>query len=103
MSTGTIIHLSPKCYFGLNDETQEAKLGSKGVPRRAKLELNSYLARLYNSTDHPINIRSLRMINNRMARTTEKRENALNDLFLKNFVHDDRVTCSPLCQDGIVL
>lgn len=102
MSRGTFIALSPKCYMAFNQETEETKLGTKGVPRRAKLELDHFLAKLYNKSPHSVDVRSLRMMNNRMARTIQ-RKSALNDLFLKFSVHSDRVTCSPLREDGVIL
>ena len=85
-----------------DEDTEESKLGTKGVPRRAKLELNHFLAKLYNKTDHTIDVRSLRMVDNKMARTLQ-RKSALNDLFLKFYVQNDRVTCSPLRENGEIL
>ena len=102
MSKGTFVALSPKCYMAYNETTEKSKLGSKGVPRLAKLELGNFLSRLYFGTEHIINVRSLRMVNNRMSRTVQKKS-ALNDLYLKFGVHHDRISCSPLSENGIVL
>ena len=99
---GTFVALSPKCYFAYNEETDETKLGTKGVPRRSKLQLQNFLSKLYFGTDHCVEIRSLRMINNKMTRTKQKRS-ALNDLFLKFAVQNDRISCKPLSENGIIL
>ena len=102
MRKGQFIALSPKCYMAYNEETKETKLGTKGVPRSSKLELQNFLDKLYFGTSHCVEIRSLRMINNRMARTKQKRS-ALSDLFLKFAVQNDRISCAPLCENGEIL
>ena len=94
--------LSPKCYMAYNEETEEQKLGSKGVPRNAKLELDHYLARLYQGQEHFVDVRSLRLVKSRMARTKMKKT-ALNDLFMKFAVQNDHITCFPLSEDGKIL
>ena len=102
MRKGQFIALSPKCYMAYNEETEETKLGTKGVPRSSKLVLQNFLDKLYFGTSHCIEIRSLRMINNRMARTRQTRT-ALSDLFLKFAVQNDRISCAPLCENGKIL
>ena len=99
---GQFVALSPKCYIAFDEETKKTKSGTKGVPKSAKLELENFLARLYCGTEYYINLQSLRMINNRMTRT-KQRKSALNDLFVKFPVQDDRISCSPLAENGIIL
>ena len=102
IETGEIAAPSPKCYMAHNEKTGECKLGSKGIPRRAKLQLDNYLSKMYAGTDHSVTLRSLRMINNRMTRTVQDCK-AINDLFYKFAVHNDRISCSPLCEEGQIL
>ena len=99
MKKGQFIALSPKCYLAFNEETLETKSGTKGVPKAAKIELENFLARLYHGTEYFVDLQSLRMVNNRMART-KTRKTALNDLFIKFAVQDDRISCLPLTEDG---
>ena len=71
------------------------KLGSKGVPKSAQLELAMYLERLYDDKQCFIDYESLRMYKNQMARI-KTRKTALNSIFTKFHVQSDRVTCLPL-------
>ena len=87
--------LSSKCYFAWNAENESAKIGSKGVPRTSKLELKNFLDKLYHGTPISAEIRTLQMYKNEMIRSVQKRA-ALNDLFTKFHINEDRITCTPL-------
>lgn len=92
---GAFVALSSKCYYAWNGDKKTAKIGSKGVPRSAKLELKNFLDKLYNGSSICAEIRTLKMHKNEMIRTVQKRA-ALNDLFPKFHTDHDRITCSPL-------
>ena len=91
--------LSSKCYYAWNADTQSAKIGSKGVPRTSKLELKNFLDKLYHGSSMCAEIRTLKMYKNEMIRSVQKRA-ALNDLFPKFHVDEDRITCTPLRRNG---
>ena len=92
---GQFVALSSKCYFSWNDENQSSKIGSKGVPRSSKLELQNFLDKLYHNTSISANIHTLKMHNHEMIRCLQRRS-ALNDLFPKFHMDSDRITCTPL-------
>ena len=91
--------LSSKCYFAWNEDKQSSKIGSKGVPRTAKLELDNFLNKLYHGTSISADIHTLKMHENEMIRCLQRRS-ALNDLFAKFHIDSDRITCSPLRQNN---
>lgn len=95
MDKGEFIALSPKCYFAVNEADLSCKLGSKGVPHSVRLELDHFRDKLYGSVEKSVELRSLRLVNNRMTRITQ-RKNALNDFFTKFHLMDDKITCKPL-------
>ena len=61
-SKGRFVALSLKCYFSLNMEDGTVKMGSKGVPHSANLELDMYLRRLYMAEAFYVELQSLRLI-----------------------------------------
>ena len=73
MKRGQFIALSPKCYLAVNELDSSYKLGSKGVPHSVRLELDHFRDKLYGSVDKSVELRSLRLVNNRMARITQKK------------------------------
>ena len=85
--------------MAFNCEDLSTKMGSKGVPHSVKLELNNFRDKLYGDVSKSVELRSLRLINNRMVRTTQRR-NALNDFFTKFRLLNDRITCQPLQING---
>ena len=97
---GVYVGLAPKSYFALDFESEETKLGSKGIPHSAKLKLNNYLNALHIHKEQPdnshyVNIRSLRLKKGRMARINTKKQ-GLSDLFFKFHVQEDGITCKAL-------
>ena len=96
---GAFVALSSKCYFAWNADSETSKIGSKGVPRTSKLELKNFLDKLYHGTSLSTKIRTLKMHKNEMIRSVQKRS-ALNDLFSKFHIDEDRITCSPLQRCG---
>ena len=92
--------LGPKSYFSLDEDSQEVKMGSKGIPHSAKLTLNEYLDSLYGKGSHYVEMRSLRLNRKRQMTRTTVTKRGLSDIFLKFRVADDAITCSPLMKDN---
>ena len=92
---GEFLALSPKCYFAFDESDSSVKLGTKGVPHSIKLELSNFRDRLYGDVPTTVEIRSLRLLNNKMSRVSQ-RKTALNHYFTKFHVMNDKITCKPL-------
>ena len=77
-------------------ETNEVKMGSKGIPHNEKLRSEAFLDTLFSNNSHFVTIRSLRLNKNReMTRITQMKK-GLSDIFLKFPLDDDGITCKPL-------
>ena len=100
---GKFIALSPKTYYSISDDG-DVKMGSKGIPHKLKLRMDQYEQALDTKKDnrHHVTINSLRVVNGKMARTSQKKL-GLSDIFVKYRVEDDRITCKPLSINGEIL
>ena len=78
----------------------DVKMGSKGVPYSAKLELDMFLKRLYNGEAHYAEFESLRLNQKKEMARIKTTKSCLNDLFVKFQVDHDKVTCRPLRLNG---
>ena len=97
---GRFIALGPKTYHSINLETDEVKMGSKGIPHNQKLQSEAFLETLFCNNSHYVTIRSLRLNNRReMARITQLKK-GLSDIFVKFRLDDDAITCKPLTLNG---
>ena len=83
-------------------ETGDHKLGAKGCSNLNGLNVNIFLDKLYNHTIHKFKMRQLRMVDGTMSRT-ECEKASISDLFAKFRVSDDKITCTPLVEDGLIL
>ena len=92
--------LSPKCYFSLDMDDGSVKMGSKGVPHSANLELDMFLKRLYNGESFYVELESLRLNKKKEMARIVTTKSCLSDLFVKFHVAHDKVTCSPLKLNG---
>ena len=81
-------------------DTEEVKMGSKGIPHTEDLRTEAFLQTLYSKGSHYVTLRSLRLNKNKLMTrvTTEKR--GLSDIFLKFRVADDGITCLPLMKNN---
>ena len=70
-------------------------MGSKGVPVSCSLELMQFLTKLYDGAETFVEFDSLRIFRNQMTRITTRKV-ALNDIFTKFQVQDDRITCKAI-------
>ena len=97
---GRFIALGPKTYHSINLETNEVKMGSKGIPHRENLRSEAFLETLYGKGSHYVTMRSLKLNKKReMTRVTmEKR--GLSDTYVKFRVANDGVTCLPLMKNN---
>ena len=88
--------MGPKTYHSINLETDEVKMGSKGIPHNEKLKSEQYLEVLFSNNSHFVTLRSLRLNKNReMARITQIKK-GLSDIFFKFRLENDAITCKPL-------
>ena len=99
---GHFVALSSKCYYAFDEENGTSKIGSKGVPRSSKLEVKNFLDKLYDDKSVCAEIRSLKLHDNEMIRCVQKRS-ALNALFSKFQIDNDRITCTPLRQNNEII
>ena len=99
---GEMVSLAPKSYLAFCRETQNTKEGKKGIPLRVKLEMEDFKKTLYSDVrnEDKIEIRSLRLNENKqMSRTTTIRR-GLTGIHVKLGVQPDKVTCRPLKLNG---
>ena len=97
---GRFIALGPKTYHSINLETDEVKMGSKGIPHDEKLRSEQFLDALFSHNSHYVTMRSLRLNKNReMTRITQCKK-GLSDIFFKFPLDDDGITCRPLKLNG---
>ena len=89
--------LCPKSYFAQCYQTKDTKDGRKGIPMWAKLRLNDFKQKLYNTTPgERVEVRSLRLDRDKhMSRTTLNKK-GLSAVHVKLRVAQDKVTCLPL-------
>ena len=97
---GKFIALGPKTYHSINLETDEVKMGSKGIPHTEKLKSEEYSKALFTNNSHFVTLRSLRLNKNReMTRITQQKK-GLSDIFFKFRLENDGITCKPLTLNG---
>ena len=97
---GMFVALGPKTYHSINWETDEVKMGSKGIPHNEKLRSEQFLEVLFSNNSHFVTLRSLRLNKNReMSRITQIKK-GLSDIFFKFPLENDAITCKPLTLNG---
>ena len=99
---GRMISLSPKSYFCYCWDTHETKDGRKGVPSWWDLRFADFENTLYRKEKPaPIEIRSLRLRDNRRMKRTTTRRSGLTSIHVKMSVQSDLITCTPIEKNGI--
>ena len=99
-TNGNFVALGPKSYFSLDEDSQDVKMGSKGIPHSARLTMDMYLETLYGKGSHYVEMRSLRLNRKRQMTRTTGTKRGLSDIFLKYRIADDGITCSPLMKNN---
>ena len=99
---GRFCALSPKTYFSINLETNSKKTGLKGVPHAEarKISIQNVLNCLYYNTQFNAITRQFRFNAQNQMAYKESNKKALNSVFRKFYVENDRITCSPLQLNG---
>ena len=102
---GRFIALSPKTYWAYDLDKKIVKSGMKGVSVVAARDigLESFINCLYHSQEVRVISRELRKNKHQQMIYYETSKNALNPIFKKFRVQDDRISCLPLCKDGKIL
>ena len=103
-TNGQMICLAPKSYFAAcRTKTGKAavKDGRKGIPKYVKLTLDDFAETLYGeSAQKRVEVHSLRLNKDKeMTRTTTRRV-GLTGVHVKMSVGPDKISCSPLQQNG---
>ena len=91
---GCFAALSPKCYIAYDAVNKTKKIGTKGVPHDANLELKNFLNKLYHNESVQVPVRGFRM-RQELCRVTQYKA-GLNDLYCKFRIADDKISCSSL-------
>ena len=93
---GRFVALGPKTYHSINLETDEVKMGSKGIPHNENLRSEAFINVLFTNNSHYVTLRSLRLNKNREMSRITQRKKGLSDIFFKFPLDDDGITCRPL-------
>jgi len=94
---GEYVTLACKSYLAYDDEKEQQKRSSKGIPHSINLELKAYKDTLYQIGErHEIEFQSLRLSKEKKMARYKLLKKGLSDLFYKMHVDEDRITCSPL-------
>ena len=99
---GEFVALAPKSYYSYDHDEDQVKMGSKGIPRDAKLDLETYVRVLFENDSHYVDMRNLQLKNGEMSRICTKKK-GLSNIFYKYQVADDNISCSPLKIDNYYL
>ena len=83
----------------MNFDDNSKKLGTKGIPTRENIKLQTFKEVLFTNNSHYVNIKSLQLKNGEMARVSTTKK-GLSDIFVKYHVENDGITCTPLKING---
>ena len=83
-----------------NGETKSIKKGNKGVPMSESIDLDTYLNTLLGQSTHSVEVRNLRMNQDRQMCRQHLKKKGLSDISVKVHVLDDKITCFPLRQNN---
>ena len=92
-------------YQGYDETSGQYKKSTKGVPTRNFFSMDLFKSVLLDETTpkQTVEIRSLRLNNNKeMSRMTVVKS-SLSDIFVKMRVDSDKILCKPLISDGKIL
>ena len=93
--------LAPKTYYVEDDERDDFKRSSKGIPKKVKLTAEEYCDVLFNKNDHKVQYESLRLSHDKKTmQHTTLTKTGLSNVCLKVRVEDDGITCGPLTKNG---
>ena len=91
-----MISLAPKSYICYDFENNKTKDGRKGIPNNLTLELEDFREVLYNSREHFVDVKSLRLNRNKEMVRTSTRKKGLSSINVKLRVESDLISCQPL-------
>ena len=76
---------------------------SEGVPRCVKLTENEYRQCLFEGTPHDVPFNALILNSDKEMSRISTTKRGLSDAITKIFVHDDKVSCSPLRKNNVYI
>jgi hypothetical protein len=102
---GCFIALGNKMYQCYCDTKKEYKKSTKGVPHSNQFEMNLFRDVLLDESTprQTVEINSLRLNKNKQISRISTTKTSLSDIFIKMRVSEDKITCSPLTKDGLIL
>ena len=92
--------LAPKSYAAINDQDEEQKRSSKGIPHSIDLTVELYRQILLEDQTHSVQFDQLRLDRNKEMHRARLNKVGLTDICVKQHVHEDKITCSPLKVDN---
>ena len=92
-------------YLGIAPDHDEIKRSTKGIPKDIQVDFDSMLECLKGRTieNNTFQLRLLRKQSNHLVCRASTTKRFLSDVFFKMRVGDDKITCSPLEEDGKIL
>ena len=99
---GQMLSLCPKSYRAHCHNTDQSKIGKKGIPLWFDIALAEYYDILYNDEagKSVAEVSSLRLDKNKTMTRTSLRKNGLTGIHAKRGVQDDRISTEPLSVNG---
>ena len=92
--------LAPKTYFVEDDDSENIKRSSKGIPKKVKLSSQRYCDVLFHGAEDIVQYESLRLDHSKtQMRHTSLTKTGLSNVCLKVRVEDDGITCKPLTKE----
>ena len=95
-----MVALASKSYYFIDYDNDAAKRGSKGIPSNISLDIELFKNVLFNEGAHSFEMESLRLNRAKVMTRQICNKTGLTDLYIKFFVHDDKITCTPLKKAG---
>ena len=92
-----------KAYTAYNAITGEEKKGTKGIPHSVPVDVRQFLKCLYHGDKHRIRLQTLQKDSSHQMTRMSREKVGLTDIYIKHFVADDQITCTPLRVNGRLL
>ena len=104
-TNGQMISLCPKSYRAHCRDSDESKIGKKGIPMWFDIKLQDYLDCLYNDDAEKsvAQVCSLRLDKEKQMSRTSLRKVGLSAIHAKRGVMDDRISTQPLTENGVFI
>ena len=92
--------MGPKSYAAINDDDLEIKRSSKGIPHSIELNVELYRKVLLDDEKHSVKFDQLRLNRKKEMHRSTLNKVGLTDFCIKQYISDDKITCTPLKKDN---